>query len=99
MVSNSNVSNQTAWKMLLGELSSKSDVKDFLISTAAQGNGSYQLRPKGAGNLLIGVLSGTPTVEEVQKLSNELNIGATEGGKTIAVLRGNKIKDARTLEG
>jgi N-acetylmuramic acid 6-phosphate etherase len=99
MVSNSNVSNQTAWKMLLGELSSKSDVKDFLISTAAQGNGSYQLRPKGAGNLLIGVLSGTPTVEEVQKLSNELNIGATEGGKTalIAVLSSTASADLKQL--
>lgn len=50
--------NLDAWRALLGREPHEADLADinqFLLSTQAEGNSTYSSRPKGKGNLVVGV--------------------------------------------
>lgn len=96
-LSYSGSTNRETWEELLNRPLNENEqnVKDFLINTEVQGTGSYQSRPKGKGNLLIGVLTGTPDSKELQELSSQLATSAEQGGKIgiIAVLTSKASSD------
>jgi len=91
-------SNIAAWEALCGrELfdSEREEVEELLVAANnAEGNGSYATRPKGVGNMVIGVLKGsTDTPALFQALKNI----KTQGGKTalIAIGQPEDLKELR----
>jgi hypothetical protein len=73
--------NRAAWRTLIGRDVAEQDQADtdsFLIASGAQGNFSYDNRPKGPGNFVIGV-SKTETNVVVDMLNKVIEVGGNAG--------------------
>ena len=77
--------NKEAWKALLGREISQADIKDtdaFLLAGNADGMNSYQKRPTGKGNFIIGVAKLKHFDEIPQELLQLLEEVRKQGGRT-----------------
>lgn len=81
--------NNAAWKALLGRDVDLEDIKDtdsFLLSCNAEGINSYQVRPKGKGNFLIGVAKLDDFQQIPKQLLLELGNAQQSGGQAGLIL-------------
>lgn len=81
--------NRAAWDTLVGRSvaeQDRADTDEFLVASGAQGNFSYESRPKGKGNLVIG-LSSTGTGAVVDMLKE-----VKEGDKGLIVVSKDKVQ-------
>lgn len=81
--------NREAWKALLGREVSQTDVKDtdaFILSSFAEGINSYQNRPKGKGNFVIGVAKLKNSLHVPKEILQALEEAKKQGGRTGLIL-------------
>lgn len=75
--------NQAAWKTLLGraiEPEALIDASQFLLALEAEGDNSYDQRPKGTGNFVIGVTKRTNKLDGSNEILDLLHNVISEGG-------------------
>ncbi len=81
--------NQQAWQTLLGRNINEQDLDDvntFLLATEAQGNYSYNNRPKGQGNFSIGVSKLKKEEHLPTEMLQQLKESQTQGGQVGLIL-------------
>lgn len=77
--------NEDAWRALLGREIFPEDIKDtqtFLLSFNAEGENSYLNRPKGKGNILIGVAKIKNSEQVSKEILCALMEAQEQGGQT-----------------
>lgn len=82
-------SNQDAWEELIERPLKKQEflqVSDLLVSSSAQGYGSFNLRVEEKNNLLIGVFKSSQKAEDTFKLLKELKNAKDRGLKTALIV-------------
>ncbi len=93
--------NREAWKALLGRDVHPLDVKDtedFLLACEAEGINSFQKRPKGKGNFVIGVVKLKEAQPLPEKLIHVLEAAKKEGGSIgLIVICNGKLKEGKEL--
>lgn len=87
--------NATAWECLLGRslnVEHKAEAMQFLIAAEGNGNNSYINRPKGNGNVVIGIIKLPHDMDYVDTLLKALQDTKQEGADTsIIVLASYKL--------